>query len=85
MSVERLDDLHAFRDFIDAQLGDAGSGLTPEECLGLWIFENSSEEERAEALAEIQQGLEDMYAGRTRPARDAVAELRRKYNLSDLR
>lgn len=64
MSAERLDDLYAFRDFIDAQLGDPASRLTPEECLGLWIFENSSEAERAEALAEIQQGLEDMYAGR---------------------
>jgi hypothetical protein len=82
MSMERLDDLSAFRDFVNSRLDEGGSTLTPEECLGLWIFENSSDEERAEVLAEIRLGLEDLNAGRTRPARDALAELRRKYNLS---
>ena len=45
-----------------------------------WINENSFDEEREEALAAIRQGLEDMYAGRTRSAREAIAELRRKHN-----
>ena len=30
MATERVDDLRAFRDFVDAQLGNGGSSLTPE-------------------------------------------------------
>ncbi|MGC1722635.1 MAG: hypothetical protein WA746_26945 [Isosphaeraceae bacterium] len=84
MATERIDDLRAFRHFVDAQLGNGGSSLTPEECLDHWIIENSSDEEREEALAVIRQGLEDMYAGRTRSAREAIAELRRKHKLPEL-
>jgi len=84
MATERVDDLRAFRDFVDAQLGNGGSSLTPEECLDLWIIENSSDEEREEAVAAIRLGLDDMYAGRTRSAREAIAELRRKHKLPKL-
>ncbi len=83
MPTERIDDLRAFREFIDGQLGNGGADLTPEECLDLWILENSSESEREARVAEIQQGLDDLYAGRTRPARDALNELRRKHNLPE--
>jgi hypothetical protein len=83
MATERIDDLRAFRDFVDAQLDNGGSSLTPEECLDLWIMENSSDEEREEAVAAIRQGLDDMYAGRTRSAREAIAELRRKHELPE--
>jgi hypothetical protein len=83
MPTERIDDLRAFREFIDGHLGNGGSDLTPEECLDLWILENSSDSEREIRVAEIQQGLDDMYAGRTRPARDALNELRRKYRLTE--
>jgi len=83
MATERIDDLRAFRDFVSAQLGNGGSNHTPEECLDLWILENSSEEERAEVLEEIRLGLEDVRAGRTRPAREALSELRRKHWLAD--
>jgi hypothetical protein len=83
MPTERIDDLRAFREFIDGQLGNGGADLTPEECLDLWILENSSESEREARVAEIQQGLDDLYAGRTRPARDALNELRRRHNLSE--
>jgi predicted transcriptional regulator len=84
MATEHIDDLKAFRDFVDAQLGNGGSSLTPEECLDLWVFENLSDEEREESVAWIRRGLEDLDAGRTRPAREALAELRRKYNLPEV-
>jgi hypothetical protein len=77
MATEHIDELRAFRDFVDAQLGDGGSSLTPEECLGFWVFENLSDEEREEYIVWIRRGLEDLDAGRTRPAREALAELRR--------
>lgn len=34
--------------------------------------------ERAQANAGIRRGLEDMAAGRTRPAREVIAEIRKK-------
>ena len=83
MATERIDDLRAFRDFVDAHLGNEGSSLTPEECLDLWIIENSSDEEREEAVAATRLGLDDMYAGRTRAAREAIAELWRKQKLPE--
>jgi hypothetical protein len=83
MPTERIDDLRAFRDFVDVQLCNEGAGVTPEECLDLWILENSSESEREVRLADIRQGLDDLHAGRTRPAREALNELRRKHSLPE--
>jgi prevent-host-death family protein len=37
--------------------------------------------ERLEAVAAVKEGLEDMVAGRTRPARKAVEELARKHKI----
>lgn len=37
--------------------------------------------ERAEAIAGIKRGLEDVKHGRTRPLKDALADLRRKREL----
>jgi hypothetical protein len=83
MATDRSNDPRAFRDFLDAKLSNGGAGLTLEEALGLWEYENSPEAEREETLAAIREGLEDMDAGRTRPAREVLAELRRKYDIPD--
>ena len=81
MSTERANDLHAFKCFIDAQL--AGEPVpTVDEVLARWEHENESEEEREETFDAIRRGFADVEAGRVRPARDAVAELRKKHNLS---
>jgi hypothetical protein len=37
--------------------------------------------DQREALAAIKEGLQDVAAGRTRPMREALEELARKYNL----
>lgn len=37
--------------------------------------------ERAQANAGIRRGLEDMAAGRTRPAREVIAEIKKKRGL----
>lgn len=37
--------------------------------------------ERAEMIATLKEGLKDVAAGRTRPAREVLAELAKKYNL----
>ena len=84
MTIDRLNDPRAFRDFLDAQLSNGDSALTLDEAIGLWEAENASHEEREETLVAIRTGLADADAGRVRPAREALAELRRKYNLPEL-
>jgi hypothetical protein len=83
MPAERGDDLKAFRDFVDGQLANGGAKLTPEDCLELWIVENLCPAERQARLADIRQGLEDLDAGRTRSARESLAEFWLKYNLPE--
>jgi hypothetical protein len=81
MSVERRDDLKAFRDFVDLQLSNGGVDLTPDQCLDLWQVVNPTDEEHLDTLAAIRQGLDDADAGRVRPAREVLQELLRKFNI----
>jgi predicted transcriptional regulator len=84
MAIDRANDLRAFRDFVDEQLANGGSNLTLGEALELWEYENCSEAEREDTIAAIRRGLADVASGRVRPAREAIAEIRRKHNLPDL-
>ena len=85
MAMERANDLRAFRDFLDAKLANGGGGLTPEECLELWVVENESPHERAVTVQAVREALDDMRAGDTGiPAREAVAAIRRKHGLPEL-
>jgi hypothetical protein len=84
MATERVDDIQAFRSFIDEQLATGDTLPTVGEILARWEFENESQEEREEGLEALRRGLADADAGRVVPAREAIAELRRKYNLPDL-
>ena len=84
MATDRLNDPRAFRDFLDATIAGQSSSLTLDECLGLWEHDNASSEDREATLAAIRRGLADVEAGRVRPAREAVAELRGKHNLPPL-
>jgi hypothetical protein len=83
MATERANDLNAFKSFIDEQLSGE-TVLTVDEVLARWEYENASVEERQESLEAIRRGFADVEAGRIMPAREAVAELRRKHNLSEL-
>ena len=83
MATERVNDLRAFRQFIDEQLSNGGANLTLEEALIHWEVENQSDEEKEETLAAIRQGLADVEAGRTRPAEDVIRDLCRKFNFPD--
>jgi hypothetical protein len=83
MATERANDLNAFKSFIDEQLSGE-TVLTVDEVLARWEYENASDEDRQESLEAIRRGFADVEAGRVMPAREAVAELRRKHNLSEL-
>ena len=63
MATERINDLSAFKGFIDERLADGQTTLTLDEALASWELENQTEAEREETLEAIRLGLEDMYAG----------------------
>ncbi len=81
MATDRANDLHAFRSFIDDELAQGGAGLTLDEALARWDYENSSEEEREETRAAIRRGLADIDAGRVRPFEEFDREFRAKHGL----
>jgi hypothetical protein len=82
MAVERANDLRAFRDFADAKLSNGGVELTLDEAIALWDIENASDDERAATVEAVKEALADMRAGdKGVPARDFLAEMRRKYQL----
>lgn len=81
MAIDRANNLKAFRDFADEQLANGGADLTLDDALALWDCENLSEGERKGTLEAIRRGFADVEAGRVRPAREALAELRRKHDL----
>jgi predicted transcriptional regulator len=81
MSIELRDDLHAFRAFIDEQLGDGDSPLTPAEALDIWETRNPTAIDRAETSAAIRQGLKDVAEGRIRPIEEFDREFRQKHGL----
>src|SRR5262245_49993059 len=76
MSIARINDPRAFRDFLDATLSDGGPDLTLDDALGLWEQENQTEDERAETHRAIRQGLADIEAGRVRPFEEFDREFR---------
>ena len=84
MGTERRDDLKSFHEFVGEQLANGGALLTPDEVLELWELQNPSEDQEQETVEAIRRGLVDVEAGRVMPAREALAELRRKHNLPEL-
>ena len=83
MATDRVHDIHAFRVFLDEQLANGGALLTPARARELWEIQNASEDEENEAVEAIRRGFADIKAGRVRPARQALAELRRKHTLPE--
>ncbi len=81
MATERANDPRAFRDFLDAKLSNGGEGRSLEELLDLWEYENSPDEEKEQTIRAIQSGLDDMYAGRTRPFEEFDREFRQRHGL----
>jgi hypothetical protein len=81
VATERANDPRAFRNFLDANLGDDDEKLTLDEYLDLWEYENSPNEAKEETLRAIQQGLADADAGRSKPLDEFDREFRRKHGL----
>jgi hypothetical protein len=78
MATERINDLSAFRRFIEERLANCQSDLTLDEALIAWELENQTDEEREETLEAIRLGLDDIYGGRTVDAFEFVYRMRQK-------
>lgn len=81
MAIERVNDPRAFRDFLDATLIDR-EDLTLDEAFEMWHFENTTEEERQEALEAIRQGLADIDLGQVRPIESFDRDFRERHGFS---
>ena len=77
MSVT-LSELESFHHFAAEKL-QSGGAESMEELFDLWLVEHPSAEEEADVHAAIREGLEDLKAGRYRPADEVMDELRAKY------
>jgi len=82
MATERINDVRAFRSFLDEKLSSGEASLTLDEALGLWEYENASDEEREETRAAISQGLADVESGRVEPVEEFDQRFRRTHGLS---
>ncbi|MDG3005097.1 hypothetical protein [Paludisphaera mucosa] len=67
MPTDRLNDLAAFRAFLDAKLADPGNDLTLAEVLTLWKAENQTEQEAEEAHRTVRDALAEVPANRPDP------------------
>jgi hypothetical protein len=54
---------------------------SPEELFNLWKLLNPAPDEQAEIDAAIRRGIDDMNAGRHRPAREATEEIRQRHGI----
>jgi len=81
MATERVNDLWAFKGFIEQKLSNGGADLTLDEALAYWEIENQTDQEREEIRQRIRDGLADVEAGRTRPFEEFDREFRTKHGL----
>ena len=69
MATELTNNLESFHSFVGEMLKNGGARLSPEQVLAMW-------RERLETIQSVRRGLEDVDAGRTRPADEVLHELR---------
>lgn len=73
MPIEVKNDLESFHRFVEEQLKIGGSKLSPEQALSMW-------RERLDTIESVHRGLDDIEAGRTRPANEVLTDLREELN-----
>jgi hypothetical protein len=80
MTVSK-EEIIGFQRFALEMLEGAGREVSWSELIGLWRLENPTPEDRPDIHRAIRQGLDDMAAGRVRPADEVIGELRAKHGL----
>jgi hypothetical protein len=78
ISQEALDNFYQIASERIQSVGVSSS----EELFDLWKLLNPAPDEQTEIDALIQRGVDDMSAGRHRPAREATEEIRQRHGIS---
>ena len=68
MATETQTELQSFHEYVGAQLANGGTEITPEQALARW-------REHQATIASIQRGLDDVEAGRVKPAEEVLNKL----------
>jgi hypothetical protein len=71
-------DIADFSQFAREQIHNGGSQLSLSQLAQRW----EAARERAAVVAAIREGLDDIEAGRTQDAFEALEELRKKHNIA---
>lgn len=80
MTTETLTELQAFRAFLDRQIAEGRTDLSPEDSLALC---QSARDELRDSVAAVLPALADMHAGDSgQPLREFVDEFRKKNDIS---
>jgi hypothetical protein len=74
-------DLPEFVAFAQAQLGNGGSQLTPEEVLDLWRAEHPPADELADSVAAVQRALDQADRGEGQSWEDFDRAFRARHQL----
>jgi predicted transcriptional regulator len=70
MPPETETELQNFHEFVAGQLQGRAANLSPEQVLAMW-------RERRETIASVRRGLDDLDAGRVKPAAEVLERLGR--------
>jgi len=81
MSVT-CDELNDFHHFALGRL-QTEPAESLEELVDLWRLEHPSPDEQAEVHEAIREAMDDLRAGRYRPAAEVSRDMRQKYNLPE--
>lgn len=72
-----LQELDRFHEFATQVVRNGGKDMSFDELIAKW----QAAREREDIHAAIREGIDDLKAGRTRPADEVMSELRHKYKL----
>jgi hypothetical protein len=74
------DELAGFQHFAEQKIR-GGDVESLDELFDLWRLEHPTPDEQADVHAAIRQGLDDIQAGRYRPADEVTTQIRAKYGV----
>jgi prevent-host-death family protein len=81
-TAEYLDELHRTGDPLVLTVNGKAEVVVQDAAAYQRLVETAARAEREETIAAIREGLADVKAGRTKPARAAIKKLAKKYGIS---
>lgn len=79
MATQNFTDAEIFQRFLAEQVATTGRDRSPEDLVRLW---RQRQQEQAESLDALEEGIADVEAGRVHPFHEVNDEIRRKHGWS---